>query len=77
MHCNGKCQLRKQLLREEQQEQKNPYAQKESKEVILFCEQNNFSEEAPCFVINNTQTSFYLIKPTHSPSTSVFHPPLS
>ncbi|WP_147243406.1 hypothetical protein [Chitinophaga flava] len=76
MHCNGKCQLRKQLLREQQQEQKNPYAQKENKEITLFCEQYTFSSEAPCFHLSTKLTAFYLIKPTHSPSNSIFHPPL-
>ncbi|MBC9931114.1 hypothetical protein [Chitinophaga qingshengii] len=76
MHCNGKCQLRKQLLKEEQQEQKNPYTQKENKEITLFCEQLIFSGEAPCFDIHTELTAFYLIKPTHSPANSVFHPPL-
>lgn len=76
MHCNGKCQLRKQLQREEQQEQKNPYAQKENKEVTLFCEQLVFSGEAPSFDITTELTAFYLMKPTYSPANSIFHPPL-
>lgn len=75
MHCNGQCHLRKQLQREEQQEQKNPYAQKESKEVILFCETHHRQLQVPFREINNTYTSFYLIKPTHHPLNGIFHPP--
>ncbi|NSL88884.1 hypothetical protein ECE50_018730 [Chitinophaga sp. Mgbs1] len=77
LHCNGKCHLRKQLQQEEQQEQKNPYAQKEGKEIVLFCQQHHFSGEAHSFTISNELISFYLIKPTHSPVSTIFHPTLA
>jgi hypothetical protein len=70
MHCNGKCHLRKQLEKDQQQERNSTSA----KEQVVFIDDLitfNFESLAPFTRV----TAFYQHPALHNPSFSFFRPP--
>ena len=75
LHCNGKCQLNKELRQAEQHEQKLPAPLKEKAEVLYFCE-----AITPAFLLQFptvpvTGQSKYIQIFAVSPAFGIFHPP--
>jgi hypothetical protein len=72
MHCNGKCHLRKQLEKDQQQE-KNGSSAKEKFEVVFIDDLLSFNLEslAPATPL----TTFYQGAALPSPTFSFFRPP--
>lgn len=74
MHCNGHCQLKKQLDKEEKKEQSTPAgSSKDKTELVYFYEspvQNNF-------LISEITNNYFSFSKTATIdfSSSVFHPP--
>jgi len=72
MHCNGKCHLKKQLEKEDK-EQDVPGALKEKSEVQFYT-----SPSIACFTLTCTavfHSTNYLTNYPDKPVFSVFHPP--
>jgi hypothetical protein len=75
LQCNGKCYLAKQLKAQQEREQKLPLQQKYSQEIV-FVVQSYFQFEHPVILALSIDfPSFYLLKPYHSPQSSIYHPP--
>jgi hypothetical protein len=77
MHCNGKCQLKKQLSEEDRKDQENPERKSENKNEI-FCNDLLSENLRPSFIwIDNAlKTPACIGKPVDRPET-VFRPPLA
>ena len=75
MHCNGKCHLKKQLQKQEKNENAPVNPIKAKTEMQLFCQKMNFSFITP--VKEKHTYSFYLQKKITPPLSSIFHPPKS
>ncbi len=74
MHCNGKCQLKKQLEKDEK-EQNSPFNPlKEKNEVQFFGESRNLFSSINLFV-EVQQNIFFLIPESDSHLSAVFQPP--
>ena len=72
MHCNGKCQLRKNLERDEQQ-QSNSANGKEKNEVVYIDELEafDFTPYAPSTLV----IAYYQSSVPHTPLSDCFRPP--
>jgi hypothetical protein len=79
MHCNGKCQMIKQLEQAQKNEQNSPEKKMDKKDEVVLFPQRGFS----CFVmpgvnlIDKPKRSFRFYKPSRSHGTDIFHPPQS
>ena len=73
LHCNGKCQLNKQLQKQDKNENAPFNPIKEKNQIQLFCEWNDFGFADSQSIKNNYLP--YLEKKITSPISSTFHPP--
>lgn len=75
LHCNGQCQMTKQLEKENKKDQANPDRKSENKAEVLSSK-SFYAEIDFKAAINTNQYSFYYNtgKPIHR-SLSIFHPP--
>ena len=76
LHCNGKCQLAKKLAEEENNSKTSGTASSKSNTIDVFFKQDI---EAPVLApADGLQKHYavYTLKPCHSTTNAVFHPPL-
>jgi len=73
MHCNGKCHLKKQLKKEEQQE-RNGASGKEKNEVVYNVHAPQRFRLQPV-TASQPMNAFYQDPVLHTPVFSFFHPP--
>jgi hypothetical protein len=75
MHCNGKCHLRKQLQKEEEQQKKEGQSTQEKFEV-QFCNISSYAGFEPTYSENSiNHTSSYNNGYAFTAVNSFFHPP--
>lgn len=76
LHCNGKCQLAKKLAEEENNSKASGTASSKSNTIDVFFRQDI---EAPVLTLADglqKHYAVYILKPCHSTTNAVFHPPL-
>lgn len=74
MHCNGKCQLSKELKKQEKKERNAPTSIKEKQETVQFF-QNHLKLSFHSFIELRKHTVFYAESKAQSVVFSIFHPP--
>ena len=75
MHCCGRCQLRKRLNREANQDKENPERKAENKQEILFLEDLTRIVTTPVrFCILQPYQSMPVLRPIDR-TQDIFHPP--
>lgn len=75
IHCCGRCQLRKRLAHEDNQDKNNPERRVENKNEVLFTEDQSLSLSAP---VRETNILSYSLLPSKAPvdrCSAIFHPP--
>lgn len=75
MHCCGKCQLRKRLAHEDNQDKNNPERRMENRNEVLFVEEQSAFLSAPFRVAGILP---YSLLPAETPvdrAAAIFHPP--
>lgn len=79
MHCNGNCQLMKDLKKAEKQEQKNvPFELKESSESVYYQALISYEFLKETLEFLNSKSFFYQLEKRPSDYLSnIFHPPQS
>lgn len=75
MHCCGRCQLRKRLAHEENQDKNNPERRAENSNEVLFLEEDVRMPEKPLF--SSTQIPYRPLaaKAPIDRTRDIFHPP--
>lgn len=75
MHCGGKCQLRKRLTNQENQEKTNPERRIENRNEALFMEEHSASLSVPFRIEDVLPYSLTSPEATTDRPQSIFHPP--
>lgn len=77
MHCNGKCQMRKQIQQEEKKDQENPERRADSKADVVLSSKSFFanSDNILQITVLISKTTPLSIGTITSRGTDIFHPP--
>jgi hypothetical protein len=75
MHCCGRCQLRKRLAHEENQDKNNPERRAENKNEVLFMENLSAELTAPLLSCSMFSYPTYIGGSPIDQPTGIFHPP--
>ncbi|HRO46369.1 hypothetical protein [Agriterribacter sp.] len=76
LHCNGKCQMAKELKQQEEREQQNPAGDTNYKNAV-FLFSKSWLTTAPAILLSASIHAFPLFQDTYTKDVSlpVFHPP--
>lgn len=75
MKCDGKCHLKKQLEKQDEQEQKSPVNVKELSETVLFLASPLIISPLVALQPLKVQYPPYSFPPANELAHSIFHPP--
>jgi hypothetical protein len=74
LHCKGKCQMSKQLEKENKKDQNNPDRKSENKQEVIYLNSSYTEFFLPALSINDQYSFYNTGKPVHH-AASIFHPP--
>ena len=75
MHCCGRCQLRKRLAKEDNQDKNSPERKSDNRNEVLFCEKNTQTFIAPFRDAGRASYPSFASGGPVDRSLSFFHPP--
>lgn len=75
MHCCGRCQLRKRLVHEDNQDKSNPERRAENKQEVFFCDDHVKAPVVPIPLCSSQSYKPYLSASPIDRAAGIFHPP--
>lgn len=75
MHCCGRCQLRKRLNREADQDKNNPEQRLENRQEVLFLDRSTTAAVVPTLSYVDVPYPSYFVGDPVDRASGIFHPP--